>query len=200
MDTRTRLTLAALRTFLEEGYERATLNEIVRRSGLSKGAVYHHFASKDDLLKAVMMLVTDRMAEWSKAQFSRATSAGELLRALFGSFRAMRQAVADIVGARGETPYSYLEILLYASRHSPDIRIKMGEIYAQSQANLTKYLSGAQAGGEIREDIDCQALAFEIHALVEGAMLMSVLDSTVDLDGVGEDFYESMWKRIAVKP
>jgi AcrR family transcriptional regulator len=200
LDTKTRLTLTALRAFLEEGYEGATLNEIIRRSGLSKGAVYHHFASKEDLLKAVMSLVTDRMAEWSQAQFSQATSTNELLQALFGSFRAMRQAVGDIVGARGETPYSYLEILLYAARHSRDIRVKMGEIYAQSQASLTRCLRGAQAAGEIREDVDCRALAFEIHVLVEGAMLMSVLDSTVDLDSVGERFYQSMWKRIAINP
>ncbi len=36
--------------FLEKGYEKATLADIIRETGLSKGAIYHHFASKEEIL------------------------------------------------------------------------------------------------------------------------------------------------------
>lgn len=49
---------AAFRLFMEKGYERASIQDIIDNlGGLSKGAIYHHFKSKEDILVAV----TDRM-------------------------------------------------------------------------------------------------------------------------------------------
>jgi AcrR family transcriptional regulator len=43
----------AQRLFLEKGYERTTINDVIAATGLSKGAFYHHFASKEELLEAI---------------------------------------------------------------------------------------------------------------------------------------------------
>ncbi|HEX4198967.1 MAG TPA: TetR/AcrR family transcriptional regulator [Caulobacteraceae bacterium] len=43
----------AQRLFLRQGYERTTINEVISATGLSKGAFYHHFRSKEDLLEAI---------------------------------------------------------------------------------------------------------------------------------------------------
>jgi len=42
------------RLFLERGYEKTTTQEIVNKTGLSKGTLFHHFKSKDDILAAVL--------------------------------------------------------------------------------------------------------------------------------------------------
>ncbi|MBM6744955.1 TetR/AcrR family transcriptional regulator [Drancourtella massiliensis] len=48
----------ASRLFLEKGYEHTSIQDIINNlGGLSKGAIYHHFKSKEDILIAV----TDRM-------------------------------------------------------------------------------------------------------------------------------------------
>lgn len=39
--------------FLTRGYERTTINDVISAAGLSKGAFYHHFRSKEDLLEAI---------------------------------------------------------------------------------------------------------------------------------------------------
>ena len=50
------------RLFMEKGYEYTSIQEIIDQlGGLSKGAIYHHFKSKEDILVAV----TDRMTEES---------------------------------------------------------------------------------------------------------------------------------------
>ena len=41
---------AAWALFMEQGYEQTTLQEILDRAGTSKGAFYHHFRAKEDLL------------------------------------------------------------------------------------------------------------------------------------------------------
>lgn len=52
----------ASRLFMEKGYEYTSIQDIIDNlGGLSKGAIYHHFRSKEDILIAV----TDRMTEES---------------------------------------------------------------------------------------------------------------------------------------
>lgn len=52
----------ATRLFIQKGYEHTSIQDIIKQlGGLSKGAIYHHFKSKEDILVAV----TDRMTEES---------------------------------------------------------------------------------------------------------------------------------------
>ena len=52
----------AFRLFMEKGYEHTSIQDIIDHlGGLSKGAIYHHFKSKEDILFAV----TDRMVSES---------------------------------------------------------------------------------------------------------------------------------------
>src|SRR5215470_12302949 len=39
--------------FLTRGYERTTINDVISATGVSKGAFYHHFRSKEELLEAI---------------------------------------------------------------------------------------------------------------------------------------------------
>lgn len=48
-----RLLAVALRLFAEQGYEGTSVQEIVAAAGVTKGAMYHYFDSKDDLLYAI---------------------------------------------------------------------------------------------------------------------------------------------------
>ncbi|MBL8560007.1 MAG: TetR/AcrR family transcriptional regulator [Hyphomonadaceae bacterium] len=52
-ETRARLIAAARTAFVEDGYEAAALDRILALAGVSKGALYHHFESKEDLFAAV---------------------------------------------------------------------------------------------------------------------------------------------------
>ncbi|OON82436.1 TetR/AcrR family transcriptional regulator [Streptomyces tsukubensis] len=48
-----RLLAAATRLFAEQGYDRTSVQEIVEAAGVTKGALYHYFGSKEDLLQEV---------------------------------------------------------------------------------------------------------------------------------------------------
>lgn len=48
-----RLIAAATRLFAEQGYQDTTVQEVVAAAGVTKGAMYHYFASKDDLLHQI---------------------------------------------------------------------------------------------------------------------------------------------------
>lgn len=40
--------------FIEKGFDKTSIQDIIQELGMSKGAVYHHFRSKDEILEAVM--------------------------------------------------------------------------------------------------------------------------------------------------
>ena len=63
---------AALEVFAELGFERATLHDVAERAGVTKGAVYHYFASKDELF---LELVRGRLRDLVMASDARIAAA-----------------------------------------------------------------------------------------------------------------------------
>lgn len=184
--------------FLQKGYDRTSLREIARGAGVTKGGIYHYFESKEHLFREALCFITSEMGKWSASQFREVNTARGLLEALFGSVRSMNEAFAGIVGEDlGPHPFSFLEILINAARRHEGVRREMETIYSTTRENVKKQLLQAQGQGEIRSDVDCEALALEINALMEGILLLSVLDDTIDLDAAGERLYRNMWRMIA---
>ena len=68
--TRAKLIAAARRLFAERGYAGVGTEEIVRAAGVTRGALYHHFAGKPELLEAVYREV--------EAEITRKIAAGAL--------------------------------------------------------------------------------------------------------------------------
>jgi AcrR family transcriptional regulator len=62
-DTRRRIQAAASHVFARSGYNGATLDHVARAAGVTKGAVYWHFANKGDLFLA---LIEERIAEQAR--------------------------------------------------------------------------------------------------------------------------------------
>jgi AcrR family transcriptional regulator len=59
--TRTALGAAARQLFTERGYAATSTTEIVERAGVTRGALYHHFAAKEDLFRAVFEQLEDEV-------------------------------------------------------------------------------------------------------------------------------------------
>ncbi len=108
--TRARLIEAALTVIGEKGFHRTTLDEIAARAGLTKGAVYDNFESKDALFLAVVAAATRDTVErfaWPKG---RNGTVKQRLR------RLAEAVLADAPRALTEAPLR-AEFLLYTLTH-----------------------------------------------------------------------------------
>jgi AcrR family transcriptional regulator len=66
--TRGQLIDVATRLFAEQGYEGTSIEAVLAAAGVSRGALYHHFAGKEALFEAVVSAATDRVtAELTEA-------------------------------------------------------------------------------------------------------------------------------------
>jgi AcrR family transcriptional regulator len=72
--TRSALMVAARRLFTERGYDAVGTEEIVRAAGVSRGALYHHFGGKAELLEAVY----ERLEAESTERVARVVLGSEL--------------------------------------------------------------------------------------------------------------------------
>jgi AcrR family transcriptional regulator len=81
-DTRQALLGAARELFAVDGFQATRTEEIVRRAGLTRGALYHHFRDKEDLFRAVYDEVAGEVTRslWRRSG-DRHTSAWDLFRA-----------------------------------------------------------------------------------------------------------------------
>jgi AcrR family transcriptional regulator len=77
--TRERILSAAERLFAERGFDRASMPEIARLGGITAGASYKHFDSKDDLFFEVVRRAVDN-ADIASTDLPRIVSAYTLLR------------------------------------------------------------------------------------------------------------------------
>lgn len=94
VSTRTRILDVALDLFVEKGFDGTSLREIAERLGLTKAAIYYHFASKDDILMALHM----RLHEFGKEALKRMVGApvtvqlwGSLLDEILGQMLVQRK-------------------------------------------------------------------------------------------------------------
>jgi AcrR family transcriptional regulator len=82
-DTREAIRSVALEQFGERGYERTSLRELAERLRITKAAVYHHFATKEDILASLAGEFTaplDELLAWGRAQRPGPDTRRELLR------------------------------------------------------------------------------------------------------------------------
>jgi AcrR family transcriptional regulator len=81
--TRGQLVAIAQRLFAERGYEDTSIEAVLREAGVSRGSLYHHFASKEALFEAVAENMETEVGEQTVAAAAGATGPTEALRAGF---------------------------------------------------------------------------------------------------------------------
>ena len=79
--TRRELLQRARAAFAEHGYNEAPIETVVRAAGMTKGALYHHFGSKQGLFLAVVRDVAEQIAASVGARLSGAPTKAKFLRA-----------------------------------------------------------------------------------------------------------------------
>lgn len=74
-----KLTEVARAHFSEQGYANASMEEMVKEAGLTRGALYHHFGSKEGLFHAVLEMVQAEIAERVETEAAKSEEVWEQL-------------------------------------------------------------------------------------------------------------------------
>ncbi|MFL6136588.1 MAG: ScbR family autoregulator-binding transcription factor [Frankiaceae bacterium] len=161
--TKAVLVRAAAEAFDESGFAATSLGDIVARTPLTKGAVYAHFASKDELAVEV---VNQQAARWEPL-FDKVVDkgAGALDTVMAISYEIARLLRTDVVVRAG--------MRLALERHliEGDVAVP----YVSWTDRTAELLALGQRRGEVSPDIDARAAARVIVAALSGVQRLSSL-------------------------
>jgi AcrR family transcriptional regulator len=170
---RDRIVTSALRVFADHGFHRATIQDVVRESGLSVGAIYTYFSSKDDLFLAT-------------CDVSAGHGLGELGRRLAtGRTTAERLAIAIgffldsvVESADSAATAAYLVQAWAEADNEPSVREMLVRRREQLSTTARLLLDEGMARGELPSWIDVEATAWGSTALLDGLLLQRIEEGT----------------------
>ena len=181
-DTRTKLMKAFRDSFLRRGYDKTTTQHVLTATGLSKGALYHHFRSKSDVMEAIYEEESRSTIERALASIDAAVSPLERRRA---AYVAWTKEVRSKSASR----------ILFEIGPSALGRQRAKEIEnAISLLHIEAILDEAVTAGDI-VSADPALIAAMLNALVAEAALYTLRtgkDSSAALDSVLGAAMESM--------
>lgn len=174
-DTRAAIVESAFRLFIERGYEGASMADLVTATGLSKGAVYHHFRDKDALHDAAIEHFFLRFFGTSE---SPQPVAGEGLEAVLGDlcagYAALLAAVSAVVPDRAAY-YRFIFSIL------PKVKDQLRGQIAASRSRLIAAATLDQTRGNLTASLTPEAISDHCLALIEGIALLCVVEGREDV-------------------
>ena len=194
--TRERILRAAYQLFLRRGYSDVSLNQLVKEAGLTKGGFYHHFSSKDELFAEVVDRYLMNFYSKLREEMTEADgSAREKLKTLCGQFCSLPARLLE--GQQEELEFGYYILIFQGVKHYPRFVEKLAEVYGKMRSAVAEILREGIKRGEIRFDLDCETIAFQIVSQAEGALLMWTIDKSIDLAECNRKIFDNIWKSIS---
>ena len=131
-DTRARILNTALALFRERGFEATTMRDVARTAGMSLGAAYHYFASKDAIVLAYYHQVDGEHAARVEKALPRASSLAERLAVPFHTKLDILASDRPLMGALLRFTGQPTHPLSFLGKDTADIRLHSIGIFAES--------------------------------------------------------------------
>jgi AcrR family transcriptional regulator len=164
---------AAMRCFARKGYRGTSMTEIIDESGLSAGAIYGHFAGKQELFAAVAEQVLAAREGELNTRHADGTplTPGELMRTLLDGFR--------------REQFSHVVVQLWAEAAiDPEIRTLANGVFARLRATVAAHLAewAMAEPGRVEGDPEAWArrVAPVVLAVAPGFMVQRVIVDDFD--------------------
>jgi len=159
--TRERLLQAAFREVRRSGFQGAGINRILASTNVTKGALYHHFDSKEALGYAIVDEIIAKLVRdsWLRPLLSD----GQPIDILIGIVRGLPTRPADV---RESCP-----LLNLAQEMSPldeQFRKRLERVFLAWQEGVATLLRKGQSQGTVRRDLNPDETASFLVAMVEG--------------------------------
>ena len=168
-DTRERIVARAAQVFSERGFFGSSMNDLLAATGLQKGGLYNHFASKEALALASFDYAVSLVERRFTAALDGRTGAVERLVAVVDVIRSL----VDDPALPGGCPV--LNTAIEADDTMPALRGRAAEAMTRWQRLIGATVKAGVASGELAAGADPRRVATVLTATLEGAVFLSKL-------------------------
>lgn len=183
------ITNAAMEIFLEKGYENATMDNIAKKAGMSKGGLYHYFKSKDIILIFVNQKIS-RNIEEIMYNALKMPSVKE------GIMFYIENYLKYWLEHPKETSFLFLSITKMMDNH------ELLDYYQQFTGDYMNYFQqafemGVHSGEFIQHNVKTSAIT--LVAALDGIISYMILDNELKFDEVIKHFEDKFIAPIEIK-
>lgn len=168
-EARSRILEAANKVFAERGYHEATMDDVAKRLGVSKGAIYLYFKSKEELFEAIGKTAPQAFKEILYSSFGDEASPIESATQFFDK----------MLKLSASNPGLSFEILSEASRN-PSLKRILKQNHEEYEKVLINFLAEGQKRKIVGDNLDLRPLANALIALWNGLETLLVSGLPVD--------------------
>lgn len=165
---------AAASVFATHGYRRATIDQVAEAAGISKGAVYLSFASKDDLFYELFEQITRDAMQPASPSAAAPPPASARIEALFYGMMAAVDANEHVIP---------LTLEFWSACGVEETRERFGarfaELFGTFRALLGGMIEDGIRAGEFRSDLPVEATASCLMAMIDGLLLQQWTDRRI---------------------
>ena len=165
---RKRIVASALTVFADRGFHRATMQDVVRESGLSVGAIYTYFSSKAELFLACCDLSTGQVLGELGTRLARADTVAERLATAVGFF------FDSVIDWDDGSVAGFLIQSWAVADQDASVRGMLARRREQLNTTARLLLQEGIARGELPAWLDVDAAAAAATALLDGLLLQHV--------------------------
>ena len=180
----------AQQLFAVKGYNGTSMNDIVKESGVSKGAIYNHFESKERLFLSLMEVQTQVGFSQLEATFSDDdTSVDKLKKILAVTF-------SGSVSCPRELCMMQTEFMVSASRIE-SIVPELQKRYRMIRDFMVAIIEDGKSRGEIKKELDSESIVTLVFATLDGlGFQYSTLGMAFDTDRLLAQLMEMVLREI----
>lgn len=162
---------AAIVCFSRDGFHCTTMQDIVRQSGLSPGAIYNYFKSKEEIIAAI----ANRRQSKERELLADAISEGPADKALLR----LRDAFLNELSNPKERQRRRVSVQLWAeAQRNAEIRKIVEQSFAEPRKLISTLIVNAQKCGGIVDSVDADTLASFVIAIFHGFVLQNEWDKS----------------------
>jgi AcrR family transcriptional regulator len=190
--TRAQILQSALMCFSEKGYHQTTMDDIVTRSGLSKGALYWHFKGKKELFIALVEWFMLQMGEEFTHAWTDDMSAADKIRSM-----------AEITLAGSEQLVPFVKVFIDFWSQTPDdeqFQQILAGIINEYESKLEDLINEGVANGEFQPVDNPRNLSLGLFAMLDALFLYyTLLGDKVDMHGAAKSAVDVMLEGLTCK-
>ncbi len=187
MNTKESIITTAFQLFLQDGFKEVSVNRIIDHCGISKGAFYHHFQSKDDLYLQVL----DRFFfnYFSQFQFSYASdmSFEDKIKDFVLTFITPYEELLQLTQRKDLLPY--FRFLFQSATLHPQIQYRINKHFYKKGYYLAQLIEQEQSKNRLTVETDSKKIARYLLSIVLG---MTILDGIYEASKIKSHLEESI--------
>ena len=191
VNTKESILRTALQLFMENGYKGTSYQDLIKRTGLSKGAIYHHFKSKEDILTSVFEFMYQ--ASNQEIAFEPETVVKDkqsFIKLYVDVKRAQLEGFKKFLGVK-KIKFNKFVFFFEAINENDDLKKFGAEALKHEIKFLEKFFIALKKHNELPKGKDTAILAESLHLLIEGAGTIKYFTENV----VNEEDWIEMYKK-----